>query len=262
MTNPNYTHITVVLDSSGSMSSILDETIGGFNTFLKAQKEAPGQATLTQIHFSSGRNRSLIGGFITPAVGVPAPVAMPSYGYEPYEVLNDFSDIQSVAELNKESFVPGGMTPLLDSIGRAIVETGQRLAALPEEQRPGKVLFVVLTDGHENASRNFNKDQVLKMIKTQEAVYSWAFMFLGANMDAVAVGSSLGFNAGSSLTFNAHDKVATESTYRMLACKSASLRSAEIGSAAYYSATNFTPDERAVAMGEDVVTANVSNVSV
>lgn len=260
----DYTHITVVLDSSGSMSSIADDTIGGFNTFLKAQKEAPGKATFTQVHFSSGRWRNEIKSGIMPCAqpygqyGQPpsfAPVHQlwnlnpyqSKTVQDPYYTVDDFADIQSILELDHHRFIPRGMTPLLDSIGRAIIETGQHLAALSEDQRPAKVLFVVITDGHENASKFFSKDQVQSLIEQQKSVYSWDFMFLGANIDAVAVGTSYGFNQGSSVTFGT-TKEALSSTYSLLRSKAADYRSAEVGSELYTSSVNFTPEERTLAM--------------
>ena len=95
------------------------------------------------------------------------------------------------------------MTALLDAIGRFITEVGAGLAVMPEEERPGEVTVLVLTDGHENASAEWTVDAVRKLIAQQEAVYGWDFVFLGANMDAVEVGTDLGFAPGKSLTYDA-----------------------------------------------------------
>ena len=98
---------------------------------------------------------------------------------------------------------PRGMTALLDAIGRFVTEVGAALAALPENERPADVTVLVMTDGHENASTEWSKDAVKQLISQQETVYGWDFVFLGANMDAVDVGSDLGFSAGKSLTYDA-----------------------------------------------------------
>ncbi|MBC8139134.1 MAG: VWA domain-containing protein, partial [Fibrella sp.] len=112
----DYTHITLVLDRSGSMESMRGDAIGGFNTFLKDQQAAPGAATLTLVQFD-----------------------------DRYEKPYEFAPIASVAPLSERTFVPRGSTALLDAVGQAIEETGGRLASLPEHERPAKVLFVTLT---------------------------------------------------------------------------------------------------------------------
>ena len=251
MSNPNYTHITAILDSSGSMSTMANETISGFNTFIKGQKEAPGKGTLTQIHFSSGRNFKEIYNVVNANANVNSLQQHPI----PYWVLNDFSDVKDVAELNSGTFVPGGMTPLYDSVGRAITETGDKLSSMKEEDRPEKVLFVIITDGMENSSKNYNISQIKEMIKHQEEKYSWKFIFLGANIDAVSVGSSMGIKSDSSMTYGTTQQ-ALGGTYELLRSKTVAVRSSPIGSADYMSAVSFNDLERRIAMtGEN--SANV-----
>jgi len=168
------TDINIVLDRSGSMSSVRDDTIGGFNTFLQSQKEAPGEAQLTLVQFD-----------------------------HEYEIVYNGVDVQSVSELTTKTFVPRGSTALLDAIGRTINSTGARLAEMPEEERPGKVIFVILTDGEENSSAEFTKDQINEMIKLQTEIYNWDFVFLGANQDAIKTGASIGIVAGNAMTYAA-----------------------------------------------------------
>lgn len=132
------THITVILDRTGSMESIRDDTIGGFNTFLKYQKAEPGTASLTLVQFDT---------------------------QDPYEVIHHFKPIGQVPELNRETYVPRASTPLLDAIGRAINDLEQSLAKLKEEDQPSKVAVVIVTDGKENSGREFRKDQIEKMVK-------------------------------------------------------------------------------------------------
>ncbi len=172
MTQPAYTHITFVLDRSGSMQSIVSDTIGGFNRFLEEQQQAPGRATMTLVQFD--------------------------HEYEPLLVVAPLSEARP---LSPRTYRPRGSTALLDAIGRAIDETGQSLAAMNEPDRPSTVLFVILTDGQENASRVFTRERVFDMISHQRAQYQWQFVFLGANQDAIAEASHLGIAAGAALTF-------------------------------------------------------------
>jgi len=172
------TDITVVLDRSGSMQHIAADTIGGFNTFLKSQKEAPGQATFTLVQFD-----------------------------DQYEVVHDAKNIQDVPELDTTTFVPRGWTALLDAIGRTINTTGARLAAMDEADRPSKVIFVIITDGEENRSAEFtDRSVIFAKIKEQTEVYSWEFVFLGANQDAIHVGGMLGIDKSRSMTYAANSK--------------------------------------------------------
>jgi hypothetical protein len=185
------TDINIVLDRSGSMEVVRTDTIGGFNTFLQSQKEAPGEATLTLAQFD-----------------------------DQYEIVYGGKNIQDVPPLTAKTFVPRGSTALLDAIGRTINATGSRLEAMPEDERPGRVLFVILTDGQENASREFKKDQINKMIEDQTDIYQWDFVFLGANQDAIQEGSGMGFMAGNSMTYSvsASGVSAAYSSLSMSAC--------------------------------------------
>ena len=173
----DYCHISVVLDRSGSMGSIRHDTIGGFNTFLKTQKESPGEATLSLTQFDTE-----------------------------YLLVHSFVPIQEVPELNERTFVPRGATALYDAIGLAIVGCGEKLAALSEEERPEKVILVILTDGEENSSREYSHSRIQGMIKEQSDKYNWEFVFLGANIDAKKVGDSLGVKLGNTMTYAANSK--------------------------------------------------------
>lgn len=172
MPDPNLCDITVVLDRSGSMQSVADDTIGGFNQFLRDQREAPGTATLTLVQFDTE-----------------------------YEFVHRALPIGAVPPLTRETFQPRGMTALRDALGRAIHETGARLAATPEPERPGRVIFVVMTDGQENSSREFAAPVVAELIRQQREVYSWDFLFLGANQDAILTAGALNIPASASLTY-------------------------------------------------------------
>ena len=171
----NYTDINIVLDRSGSMVSVKHDTIGGFNQFLSEQQAVPGEATITLAQFDNV-----------------------------YELVYGAVPLADAKPLTDETFVPRGSTALLDAIGRTIHDTGKRLAALPEESRPEKVLFVVLTDGYENASREFTSQQINDLITLQRDTYKWEFVFLGANQDAITTASSLGISAQNSMTYAAN----------------------------------------------------------
>lgn len=238
-----YTHIAVVLDSSGSMASIFDDTVAGFNHFLKAQKEAPGEATFTLVEFAHpaiNRGWGQVNAWVQPNAldfgktdGVPVNVKL------------DFMPIKAVPELSKQNYVPSGGTPLLDTIAETINRTGKALRALPEALRPSKVLFVIITDGEENASRVYNHQRVMEMIQHQSIVYKWEFMYLGANQDAIQVGASFGINANRSMSYGVSAD-AIGSTYGVLASKTMAFRSAS-NAAEATAALNFTAEERKLA---------------
>lgn len=199
----NHTDIAIVLDRSGSMVTIHDDTIGGFNQFLEDQQKAEGEATLTLVQFD-----------------------------HEYEVVYDNVPIKEVKPLSPETFVPRGSTALLDAIGRTINSVGARLAKTPEQDRPKKVICVVITDGHENASKEFTRDKVFEMITHQREKYSWEFVFMGANQDAINAGMSMGISAQNSLTYSA-DGASTRNLYGALSQNVSAVRSGHVGSMAW-----------------------------
>ncbi|MBU3706067.1 MAG: VWA domain-containing protein [Mycobacterium sp.] len=171
MTDKDLTLIAALLDRSGSMADIAGDMRGGFDTYIANERRQPGTTLVTLAQFD-----------------------------DQYEVVYPRRPISAVPPLELE---PRGMTALLDAIGRFITEVGADLAALPEDERPGEVTVVVMTDGYENASTEWTIDAVRRLISRQEADYSWDFVFMGANMDAVEVGQRLGFAPGKSLTYDA-----------------------------------------------------------
>lgn len=175
MTDKNKTEIIVIVDRSGSMSSIAKDMEGGFAQFMKEQKEAPGQCSVSLYRFDSMPEDY-------------APHAARADGLEPgYVVDYEGISISSVPPLN---LVPRGMTALFDAVGKTIVRVGERLKNTPEDQRPGAVVVLIITDGQENASVEYNSVQVKAMIERQEKVYNWRFAYLGAAglEDAQAIG--------------------------------------------------------------------------
>ena len=171
---PDLNEIAFVLDRSGSMNSIAGDAIGGFNTFLAQQQGEPGEAHLTLVLFD-----------------------------HEYLVAHDNVDIHSIPPLDARTYVPRGMTALLDAIGRTIDAIGARLANTPEDQRPGKVIVAILTDGMENASRDYNNRRVADMISHQQQKYAWEFIFLAANQDAIATAHTLSIQAKDAIAFDA-----------------------------------------------------------
>ena len=169
MTDPTYTDITMVLDRSGSMQSIKDDTIGGFDAFISVQGRLPGRCTVSLVQFDNV--------------------------YEEVYTGRDLADVPGL------TLVPRGSTAMLDAIGRAVNAAGARLAAMPEDGRPGTVIVGIMTDGLENASREFTYPMVKALIEQQEQAYGWTFMYMGANQDAIEVGASLGVARDRSLTY-------------------------------------------------------------
>ncbi len=163
------TDVTLVVDRSGSMQAIREDAEGGVNYLVQEQAKEPGEVLLTLVQFDTE-----------------------------YEFVHRGVPIQQVPLY---SLVPRGSTALLDAVGRAINETGQRLAKMAERDRPGLVLFVVMTDGQENSSREFTLAQVREMIQRQQSQYQWHFTFLSANQDAFAEAGAMGIDtAGASPT--------------------------------------------------------------
>lgn len=313
-----YTHITLVLDSSGSMGSIKKDTIGGYNEFIKKQKEVPGECSYKHVEFSSAnkqhRKNARATKYLVPFLAAPAVIPAdtpyspkyPSFGQlsvnassqmiwnnsaaipvqggncapnwsgqsvvsipsvwtnpgfgtnDQYSEVESLKDIRNASLLNDETYLPGGGTPLLDSIGRAIYETGEYLAALAEADRPEKVLVVILTDGEENQSREYTKDDIQKYVKHQTDVYQWDFIFLGANMDAIQTGSAYGFGHGTSVNFAA-TAAGMSGTTHTLSEKVATYRTTQDFMMAK-SSLNYSVADRTASMGGDVaVDSNTTN---
>ena len=168
----NLTEMVFVLDRSGSMRSLTADTIGGFNELIEKQKKIEGDAYVTTVLFD-----------------------------HEYEALHDHVALGEVAPLTDKEYFARGSTALLDAVGRTINAVGARLAATPEEERPEHVVFVITTDGMENASREYTAKQVREMVEHQQQKYSWQFVFLGANMDAVSEAGKLGISASHAANF-------------------------------------------------------------
>lgn len=183
--NNKLTEIIFLLDRSGSMAGLESDTVGGFNAFVKRQCELEGGTILTTVLFD-----------------------------DEYEVLWSGIDAREVLLTEDEYFVRG-TTALLDAIGKTILDVGYRLSKTPEDHRPGKVIFVITTDGMENASREFTYNKVKELISHQQEKYSWEFIFMGANIDTVKEAESLGIQLENSFSFQATHK-GVENMYEMI----------------------------------------------
>lgn len=168
----NFTRIAIVLDRSGSMESCKESTVSGFNEFIRTQRELPGEAMVKLVQFD-----------------------------DRYETVFDMN-LKMCPELTQNTFVPRGSTALLDAQGRTIVELGRELAAMPEPERPSKVIVVTLTDGQENASKEFSLEKIGEMIREQRDKYNWDFVFLGANQDAIATAAAMSIPLPSAMSYS------------------------------------------------------------
>lgn len=170
MTNPDYTALIFIIDRSGSMATIKEDMEGGINGVLEEQKKLPGEVSVDVAYFDS-------------------------------ELIYDdrFLSLDSASIEIK----PRGMTALHDAIVLSTKKFGNSLSQLPEEDRPGTVLTIIVTDGHENSSRFHTIGDVKELITQQQDVYGWEFLFLGANQDALETGESFGLRKGSSFTYDA-----------------------------------------------------------
>jgi len=168
MPNPNKTLIAAILDRSGSMNVVRDDIIGGFNTFITDQRKNSGECSVTLAQFD-----------------------------DQYEIVHNNKSIQDIPTLDSTTYVPRGNTALNDAVGRTINAIGSELSKLAEKDRPGHVIIVIITDGLENASREFSGAQVKQMIEHQQEKYKWHFTYLAASMDKAHanVANSIGIRA-------------------------------------------------------------------
>lgn len=210
----DFTDITVLLDRSGSMSSIKSAMESGFDEFLTQHRTVP-TSRLTLVQFDTTN---------------------------PQEVVYAASPILDVPKLAIE---PRGGTPLLDALCRAIDATGSRLAEMPSSERPDRVLFVIITDGQENASREFTRTHVHERVTRQSTAYKWQFVYLGANQDAFAEAASFGIAAGATANYAA-SKAGTQNVMRSMAINTMAYTSGNSDTV-----LDFADDQRAEAMVND-----------
>lgn len=171
MKNSNLTELVFVLDRSGSMRGMQEPAVDSYNRFLNDQKSVEGKANLTLMLFDTEFERPV-----------------------------DCRPIHEVPEMGADEFRPRGMTALLDAIGLSIKETRRRIKEMPEDQRPGKVIFAIFTDGHENASTRYNWERIARKISNRTIKDGWEFLFLGANQDAVATAAKMSIDKNNAST--------------------------------------------------------------
>lgn len=162
----NFLSLTFIIDESGSMSSSRHDIIGGFNTFIEDQKkEIKGDVNVSLYTFNDDVKRVLVN-----------------------------KNIIDVEKLSESNYSPGGMTSLNDAVGTAINEIGHELSKMPEEERPSTVMFVIMTDGFENSSKEFSSSQIRDMIKHQTDKYNWKFVYLGTDITTTQMADDLGIS--------------------------------------------------------------------
>ena len=191
----NLTEIVFILDRSGSMSGLEADTIGGFNSMIEKQKKEAGEALISTVLFD---NLS--------------------------EVIHDRVPIGRVEPMTDREYYVRGCTALLDAIGGAIHHIGNIHKYAREEDVPEHTLFVITTDGMENASRRYDSETVKKMIERQKAKYGWEFLFLGANIDAVETASRFGIGADRAVNYHS-DHQGTQLNYEVLSAAVSTVRS-------------------------------------
>ena len=179
----NLTELVFILDRSGSMAGLEQDTIGGFNAMIEKQRKEPGEAVISTVLFDNET-----------------------------EVIHDRISLDKVPSLTEKEYYVRGCTALLDAVGGAIHHIGNVHKYAREEDRPEKALFVITTDGMENASRRYTYDKVKAMIERQREKYGWEFLFLGANIDAAREAARFGIRADCAADYHA-DSIGTEAVY-------------------------------------------------
>lgn len=182
----NLTEIVFILDRSGSMAGLEDDTIGGFNSMIRRQKGEAGQAYVSTVLFDNH-----------------------------VQVIHDRVDIRKIQPLTRKEYYVRGCTALLDAVGQSIRHIGNVHKYARKEDRPGKTLFIITTDGMENASREYTYERVRKMIEHQKEMYGWEFLFLGANIDATREAARFGIDEDRAANYHA-DRQGTAVIYEAM----------------------------------------------
>lgn len=183
MANKNLTEMVFILDRSGSMNGLEADTIGGYNSLLEKQRKEVGDATVTTVLFD-----------------------------DQYEMIHDHAAIGKVKDITNKEYFARGCTALLDAVGKTINHVGNRHKNALDSEVPGKTMVVIITDGYENASREYTLPQIKQMIERQKEMFGWEFLFLGANIDAVSTAAGFGITADRAVTYEA-DSVGTRMNF-------------------------------------------------
>lgn len=193
----NLTEMVFIIDKSGSMCGLENDTIGGFNSMLEKQKNVDGDAIVTTVLFNHEA-----------------------------QTIHDRFNINVVSPMTADDYVVGGCTALLDAVGNSIERTVNVQKHLPEEARAEKVIFVIITDGYENASKRFTYKKLKSMIDHEQNEYGWEFIFLGANIDAVSEGAKFGIREDRAVKYKS-DSVGTVLNYEVLGDAVSEMRAAK-----------------------------------
>ena len=193
-TKNNLTELVFILDRSGSMSGLESDTIGGFNAMIAKQKKEEGEAYLSTILFDNVS-----------------------------EVLHDRINLKEIPKMTSKDYTVRGCTALIDAIGGAIKHIGNIHKYARPEDVPAHTMFIITTDGQENASYRFSSDEVKKMIENQKEKYGWEFLFIGANIDAVETAARFGIERNRAVNYNADSK-GTQILYETLSAPICAMR--------------------------------------
>ncbi len=189
------TEMVFILDRSGSMAGLETDTIGGFNAMIEKQKKQPGKAYVSTVLFDTSTT-----------------------------VLHDRAELTTVKPMTADDYFAGGCTALLDAIGGAINHIGNIHKYARQEDVPAHTVFVITTDGMENASRRYNISDIKRMIERQKSKYGWEFLFIGANIDAVDTAESFGIGQSRAVNYHA-DKKGTKVVYDAISAPLTAMRS-------------------------------------
>lgn len=193
-TDNSITELVFIIDKSGSMSGLEGDTVGGFNSMLKKQKKLSGKAYVSTVLFNHNST-----------------------------VIHDREDINNVELMNENDYIPSGCTALLDAIGNAIHHISNIHKYARKEDIPAHTLFVITTDGFENASRIYDADTIKEIIEHKQKKYGWEFIFLGANIDAVSTAQSYGIKPEMSADYCCDEK-GTELNFEVISDTVSALR--------------------------------------
>lgn len=192
----NLTEIVLILDESGSMCNLISDTIGGFNAFIQKQKKEEGEALVSTVLFSTES-----------------------------KVLHDRVPIEKVENMTDKDYCPGGCTALFDAVGEAVRHIGNVHKYARDEDVPEHTIFVITTDGMENASRTYSREKVKQLIQRQQEKYGWEFVFSGANIDSAETAEGIGISRDTAVNYCADEK----GTNMLYCAMSAAVSSARAG---------------------------------
>lgn len=226
-----FTRIVMLVDRSGSMGVVREATVSGINEFITAQKAEPGEATIKIVQFDEHQ------------------------GALAYETILD-APLKNITPISNDQYTPRGMTPLNDATGRTINELGTELKNLPEGERPEKIMVCIVTDGQENASKEFKKARIKEMIEHQQSKYNWKFTYVGANVDAISEAQQYGIAAMSAMQFT-NDVLHTKNAFRSMSNYATAVRSASV---ADVQKVSYTQSDRLESVDENDPHAANANV--